>query len=116
MVLSITQTFYPKTRAQWRAWLEKNHSTKSEIWLIYFKKETGKPTISYEDAIEEALCFGWVESRERSLDSEKYAQRFTPRRPKSHWSVSNIKRFKILVKEGLITEAGKKVFENSIIK
>ena len=112
MAINITETFYPKTRVQWRKWLASNHSKKSEIWLVYFKKNTGKPTISYVDAVEEALCFGWIESRERSLDSERYAQRFTPRRPKSHWTEGNIKRYKMLINLGFMTDAGKKAFKS----
>lgn len=106
----ITETFYPKTRAQWRRWLEKNHAKKSEIWLMRYKKATGKPTVNYQDSVDEALCFGWIDGVEKSVDEERYAQRFTPRRPKSHWSEINVGRYHMLEKEGLMTEAGRGAF------
>jgi uncharacterized protein YdeI (YjbR/CyaY-like superfamily) len=94
--MQITKTFYAKNRKEWRKWLEKNHGKETEIWLIYYRKSTGKPRISYNDAVEEALCFGWIDSIEKGLDEERFAQRFTPRKPKSNWSALNIERMKIL--------------------
>ena len=108
----ITVTFYPKTRQEWREWLQKNHAKKREIWLICYKKHTGKPAIDYQDSVDEALCFGWVDGIEKSIDDEKYAQRFTPRANKSNWSEGNVARYKLLIKQELMTDAGKKAFAN----
>ena len=93
-------------RQEWRAWLEKNHATEKEVWLIYFKKHTGKPRISYDDAVEEALCFGWIDSIVNKTDEEKYCQKFTPRKEKSSWSELNKKRVEMLIKQGRMTGAG----------
>lgn len=112
MPVVITKPFYPKTRAMWRDWLTKNHSKKTEIWVVFYKKHTNKPSILYQDSVDEALCFGWIDGVGKSIDSEKYAQRFTPRRKSSHWTDANIMRFKMLQKEGLVVEAGKTAFEN----
>jgi len=95
-------------RRAWRQWLEKNHRTKKEIWLVYYKKHTGKPSIGYNDAVEEALCFGWIDTTVRRLDPERYLQKFTPRQSGSHWSASNVRRVKKMIARGLMTEAGLK--------
>jgi uncharacterized protein YdeI (YjbR/CyaY-like superfamily) len=115
MTIPITETFYPKTRSEWRRWLQKFHDKKSEIWVVYFKKVTGKPTITYEEAVLEALCFGWIDGIEKGINSESFAGRFTPRKANSNWSESNIKRYQALVKQNLMTEAGKKAFDSHII-
>lgn len=112
MSVQITTTFYPKTRDEWRKWLKKNHTTKKEIWVVYYKKHTRKPTVAYQDAVEEALCFGWIDGLDKSIDEEKYAQRFTPRKEKSNWTTTNMERYKKLLKQGLVSEAGKKAFED----
>ena len=91
---------------QWRKWLEKNHSTSPGIWLIYYKKTSGKKRLEYHDAVEEALCFGWIDSTSRPLDEEKYMQRFTPRKPKSGWSNLNKQRIERMIEQGLMTMAG----------
>ena len=104
--MEITKTLYITTRAKWRKWLEKNHNTEKEIWLIYYKKHTGKPRIPYDDAVEEALCFGWIDSIIKRLDDEKYVQKFTPRKGKSKWSELNMKRAKKMIREGRMTKAG----------
>jgi uncharacterized protein YdeI (YjbR/CyaY-like superfamily) len=114
MAIIITKTFYPKNKSEWRKWLLKNHNSEKEIWVIYFKKATGKPTLSYEDAVEEALCFGWIDGVEKSLDTERFAQRFTPRAKVSSWSKTNVARYKKLLKEGLMTDAGTKAFEAKV--
>jgi uncharacterized protein YdeI (YjbR/CyaY-like superfamily) len=93
-------------RAGWRAWLKKHHKTDTEVWLIYHKRHTGKPRVSYNDAVEEALCFGWIDSIIRRIDAGRYAQKFTPRRSTSKWSALNKKRAAKLIKEGKMTEAG----------
>jgi uncharacterized protein YdeI (YjbR/CyaY-like superfamily) len=107
MPVQITKTFTPKSRSEW---LMKNHNKKSEIWLVYYKKHTGKPTVQYTEAVEEALCFGWIDGIEKRIDDERYAQRYTPRRKSSNWSDPNIARYKKLASQGLMTEAGKKAF------
>ncbi|MBU7018274.1 MAG: YdeI/OmpD-associated family protein [Theionarchaea archaeon] len=99
-------SLYVTSRDQWRAWLEKNHETMNEIWLIFYKKDVGKPTISYDDAVEEALCYGWIDSNIKRIDSEKYVRKFTPRKEKSNWSNLNKKRVRKMIQEGKMTEAG----------
>ncbi len=107
------KTLYVKSRDEWRSWLEKNGRSCREICLIYYKKNSGKPRIAYDDAVEEALCFGWIDGKTIRIDEERYGQRFTPRNPKSHWSPINIRRAKRLIKEGKMTEAGLGVFDPS---
>ncbi len=104
--MKITKTLYITTRAKWRKWLEKNHKSEKEIWLIYYKKHTGKPRIPYDDAVEEALCFGWIDSIIKRIDEEKYTQKFSPRKENSVWSDLNKKRVKKLIEEGKMTKAG----------
>lgn len=99
---------YVKTKTEWRKWLQKNHDKVEEEWLIFYKKGTGKPSIDYEVAVEEALCFGWIDSLVKRIDEEKYARKFTPRKDKSVWSESNKKRVKKVIKEGRMTEYGLK--------
>ncbi len=99
-----------KSRAAWRAWLKKNHKKKKEVWLVYYKKHTGKPTVAYNDAVEEALCFGWIDSTVRTVDGERYMQKYTPRRPDSVWSQINIRRARKMIKQGLMTEHGLVLF------
>ncbi len=97
---------HPKNRKQWRDWLAKNHTTSPGVWFVYFKKETGKPRVSYEEAVEEALCFGWIDSLPRKLDAEKSALKFTPRKPKSVWSKLNKTRVEQLIKNKQMMPAG----------
>lgn len=104
--MNIGKTFYAKNRKEWRNWLSKNHDKEKEIWLIYYKKTTDKPTISYNDAVEEALCFGWIDSIEKGIDEESFAGRFSPRKEKSNLSESNKIRIKKLIKEGKMTKGG----------
>ncbi len=99
-------TLYVYERAAWRAWLEENHARVREVWLVYYKKHTNRPRIPYDDAVEEALCFGWIDSTVRRLDEESYLQKFTPRKSKSNWCESNVKRARRLIAEGLMTKAG----------
>ncbi len=93
-------------RAEWRAWLEKNHSTAKEVWLVLYKKHTGKTGLSFEEAVEEALCFGWIDGLLKPIDAEKYMLRYTPRRSGCTWSETNKRRAGKLVRQGLMTEAG----------
>ena len=95
--MEITQTLYITQRKDWRDWLKQNYKTEKEIWLIYPKKATGKPRIEYNDAVEEALCFGWIDSLVKKLDEEHTVQRFSPRKPKAKYSQANIERLRDLV-------------------
>jgi len=97
---------YVTNRDDWRVWLKANHAKKKEIWLIYYKKHTGKPRIPYEDAVEEALCFGWIDSIIKKIDDETYSQKFTPRKETSGWSELNKNRVEKMIKQGRMTEAG----------
>ena len=96
-----------ETRAKWRAWLARNHARAREIWLVYPKKHTGRPRVSYDEAVEEALCFGWIDGVGKRLDEDEFAQRFTPRKDLSNWSQKNLDRFDRLVEEGRMTAAGR---------
>jgi len=87
--MNLGKTLYVTNRKQWRSWLAKNHAKKREIWLVYYRKSSGKPRIPYNDAVEEALCYGWIDSILKGIDEEKFAQRFTPRRPNSKFSEMN---------------------------
>ena len=87
--MEITKTYYVATRSEWCKWLQKHHTSATEIWLIYYKKHTGMPRVSYNDAVEEALCFGWIDSLVKRVDADTYAQKFTPRKSKSKWSELN---------------------------
>ena len=97
--MDITKTLYLTDRKDWRNWLKKNYKSKKEIWLVYPKKETGKPRIEYNDAVEEALCFGWIDSIIKTLDAESTVQRFSPRKPKAKYSQANIERLRALAAE-----------------
>ena len=100
------KTFYAKDRATWRRWLSKHHETADEIWLVYYRKATGKPRVSYNDAVEEALCYGWIDSIVRKVDDERFAQRFSPRKPKSVLSQMNRERVRKLIANKKMTKAG----------
>ncbi len=108
--MKLGKTIYIEDREEWRKWLERNHKKEPEMWLIYYKKHTGKPSIPYNDAIEEALCFGWIDSIEKRLDEERYAQRFSPRRTKNPWSEMNKERMRRLIKLKKVTPTGLAVF------
>ena len=104
--MEITTVLEVKNRSQWRRWLEKNHRTSSEIWLVYYRKQSGKSRIPYNDAVEEALCFGWIDSIIKVLDENRTVQRFSPRRKKSQLSELNKERVRRLIKEGKMTPYG----------
>ncbi len=93
------KTLYIADRKKWRAWLRQHYKTEKEIWLVYYKKGSGKSRIQYNDAVEEALCFGWIDSTVRSIDEERFAQRFTPRKPNSKYSPANKERLRSLLKK-----------------
>ncbi len=98
--------FHPKTRRDWRDWLEKHHATSPGVWFVYYKKTSGKPRVTYDEAVEEALCFGWIDSLPRKLDDERSQLLFTPRKPKSVWSKLNKQRIEKLMEQGLMTDIG----------
>ncbi len=100
------QDFHPLNRGEWRDWLAENHAKSEGIWFVYFKKQTGKPRVSYDEAVEEALCFGWIDSLPRKFDDERSKLLFTPRKPKSIWSKPNKERVEKLIENGLMTEIG----------
>ncbi|HUD09567.1 MAG TPA: YdeI/OmpD-associated family protein [Patescibacteria group bacterium] len=97
--MNIGKTFYPKSRKEWRSWLLKNYKTEKEIWLIHYNKASGKYSLPYDDAVEEAMCFGWIDSSVKKLDEDGRAQRYTPRREKSLISELNKERLRRLVKK-----------------
>jgi uncharacterized protein YdeI (YjbR/CyaY-like superfamily) len=97
---------YVTNRDEWRDWLSQHHATETEVWLIFYKKETSKPTIPYEAAVEEALCFGWIDSIIKRIDATRYARKFTPRKDKSMWSGLNKRRAEKVTKEGRMTDSG----------
>ena len=104
--MKITNSFIPIDQADWRAWLEKNHEREKEIWLVYFKPASGRKAIDYEASVDEALCFGWIDSIIQKIDEEKYARKFNPRRLDSKWSESNRRRVMKLISDWRMTEAG----------
>ncbi|MGH2574884.1 MAG: YdeI/OmpD-associated family protein, partial [Ignavibacteria bacterium] len=104
--MKIGKTLYISDRKKWRSWLAKHHDTANEIWLVYYKLHTGKPRIPYNDAVEEALCYGWIDSTVKKIDENKFVQRFTPRRSLSKWSESNLERIRRLIKQGKMTPVG----------
>ena len=95
-----------RTRRQWRKWLQEHHDSDSEIWLIFHKRHTGVWSLSYDDAVEEALCYGWIDSIVRRLDEARYARKFTPRRADSKWSTANRRRYAGLASRGLLAAPG----------
>jgi uncharacterized protein YdeI (YjbR/CyaY-like superfamily) len=100
-----------KTQAELRAWFEKNHDTATELWVGYYKKGSGKPSLTWPESVDEALSFGWIDGVRKGLDKDSYANRFTPRKPKSTWSALNVKRARELIDLGLMRPAGLAAFE-----
>ena len=107
---------YFRNRHEWRKWLEENGSSSDGIWMILYKKHTGRECIPYVEAVEEALCFGWIDGKIKRINDEYYIQSYTPRRQRSRWSKYNVERVEKLIKEGRMTPPGidayKKIFEN----
>ncbi len=103
------------TRAAWRAWLAAHHASEREAWLVFHKVHTGAPTVAYEDAVEEAIAFGWVDSLVKRLDDETYARKFTPRKAGSGWSEVNRRRLAKVLREGAMTEAGLAVADPEVV-
>ena len=105
------KTKYFKNTSNWENWLGKNHQTENELWLVYYKKHTEKPTISYEGSVRVALCYGWIDSLIKKLDEDSYARKFNPRKKNSVWSESNKKRVSELLREGKMKPAGVELVE-----
>lgn len=103
--MKITNTLYVTNRKDWRKWLREHYKTEKDIWLVYYKKASGKPRLPYNDAVEEALCFGWIDSIVKTLDDKRTAQRFSPRKPKSSYSQANKERLRKLVKQRKVIKA-----------
>ncbi|MFY7844522.1 YdeI/OmpD-associated family protein [Chryseobacterium gambrini] len=106
----MTATFFP-TPEDFRKWLEKNHTTEKELLVGFWKVGTKKPSMTWSESVDQALCFGWIDGVRKSIDDESYSIRFTPRKPTSIWSAVNIRKVEELTKTGLMTEAGRKAFE-----
>jgi uncharacterized protein YdeI (YjbR/CyaY-like superfamily) len=104
--MEITRIFYAPTRKEWRKWLEKNHAKEKDVWLLFYRKGSGKPHVSYSEAVQEAICFGWIDSTVKKVDEDSRAQRFTPRNPKSGWSELNKERARMMIEKGKMTKAG----------
>lgn len=114
--MKIGKTFYAANRKQWRSWLAKNHQSESEIWLIYYKKNSGKPRIPYNDAVEEALCYGWIDSKLKPRDEISYLQRFSPRRKNSKLSEMNKERVRRLINTKKMTRFGLEIIQHHMEK
>jgi uncharacterized protein YdeI (YjbR/CyaY-like superfamily) len=114
--MELGELLYVEHRKQWRSWLAKNHKSATEIWLVYYKKQSGKTRISYNDAVEEALCFGWIDSTAKLVDKDSWAQRFTPRRKKSALSELNKERVRRLIKSKKMTKAGLESIQHHLEK
>jgi uncharacterized protein YdeI (YjbR/CyaY-like superfamily) len=110
------KTLHVTERDAWRDWLEANGNKEKEIWLVFYKKHTGKARLAYEDAVEEALCFGWIDSIVKRLDDETYARKFTPRNRGSQWSDLNIARAKKMIAAGRMTPAGSALSEPALLR
>ncbi len=100
------ETFYPTSQQEWRKWLQKHHATKQSIWVIFYKKSTGKPSLTWSNAVDEALCFGWIDSTSRPIDEEQFMQYFCKRKPNSVWSRINKEKVERLIANGQMTQAG----------
>lgn len=108
-MMLMKQSITCRNREEWGAWLRENHQTQREVWLIYAKAHTRQPCVSYEDSVEEAICFGWVDSIIKRLDDDHYARKFTPRVNSLNWSNANKRRALKMIREGRMTDAGKAV-------
>lgn len=105
------ETYCPKSRTDWRKWLEKNHQSKQSVWLIYFKSSTKVASLSWSEAVDEALCFGWIDSTKKTIDNERYVQYFSKRKPNSIWSKINKDKVDYLISKNLMQKAGYKTIE-----
>lgn len=107
------ETIYASTGAEWRQWLHENHTTHRGVWLIQYKKHTGKPTVSWSDAVDEALCFGWIDSIKKKLDDDRTVQFFSKRKPTGTWSKINKEKVKRLIAAGLMKQVGLECIETA---
>ncbi len=112
--MEIGKTLKVRNRQEWRRWLAKHHADTKEIWLVYYKKGSAKTGITYEDSVQEGLAYGWIDGQFKSIDEQSYAGRFTPRRPNSNWSASNIARVKELLANGSMAEPGLATLPDSL--
>ena len=112
--MEITEILYAADRKAWRKWLEQHYRTKTEIWLVAYRKRTGKPSVSYSDAVEEALCFGWIDSTGKRLDEERTVRRFSPRRPRSPYSQANKERLRRLLAQGQVMDDVRAALGNTL--
>ncbi|UII24368.1 YdeI/OmpD-associated family protein [Fulvivirga ligni] len=106
MMTKDIETFCPKSRTDWRKWLEKNHQSKQSVWLVYFKTSTKVPSISWSEAVDEAICFGWIDSTKKAVDEKRYMQYFSKRKPNSIWSKVNKEKVEKLIANGRMRESG----------
>ncbi len=111
-MLKVNKVTFFKNQIHFRKWLEKNYKKANELWVGFYKKETGKPGIQWKESVDEALCFGWIDGIRKKIDDESYTTRFTPRNPKSNWSKINTERIIELKKLGLVKDKGWELFEN----
>ncbi|MBK1441397.1 YdeI/OmpD-associated family protein [Parapedobacter sp. ISTM3] len=100
------ETIYPKNKQEWRSWLESNHREKQSVWVVFYTKKSGKPTLSWSEAVDEALCFGWIDSTKKKVDTDCAIQFFSKRKPTSTWSKINKEKTVRLIESGLMTKAG----------
>lgn len=105
------EDYCPRNRHDWRKWLELNHKKKEAVWLFFYKKKSPNYNLSWSESVDEALCFGWIDSIKKTIDTEKYQQYFSKRKPKSNWSKVNKDKVRTLIEEGLMEEAGYKSIE-----
>ena len=111
--ISEADTFFAADRAAWRAWLAAHHGSATQVWLLLHKKHVGEPSVTYDEAVEEALCWGWIDGLTNRWDERSYAIRFTPRKPGSVWSESNVARVERMVAEGLMMPAGQALVDEA---
>ncbi len=104
--MEIKHSLYVATRQAWREWLAEHHASQREVWLVFYKQHTGQPSLPYADALDEALCYGWIDSIIQKIDEERYARKFTPRTNTAKWSEVNLRRVAVLIQEGRMTPAG----------
>ncbi len=114
--MEIGQRLVVASRTEWRRWLAQHHADHKEIWLVYNKKASGKGGISYDESVEEALCYGWIDGLTKRIDEMTYTTRFTPRRPGSNWAESNVTRIARLLKDGRMTKVGLAVIPPDLVK
>lgn len=106
-------TFCPKSPLEWRKWLEENHQSEQSIWVIFYKSSTKKPSLTWSEAVDQALCFGWIDSTKKTIDKERYMQYFSRRKPKSNWSKINKDKVEQLMQNKLMTKAGLESIESA---